>query len=303
MKLKGVVCLIASGLLIFSGCSPVSTSTGKRQQSKFYKPQNWDKPFVQVNHSNSSSKTSESPFKPDFAPDQILPEPHQTNEFQPDFSAKPPRSKTNFQPLFEEKKKTQPIARTRENSREQMDGIASWYGPNFHGKLTANGERYNQNAMTAAHKFLPINTRLRVTNMENGRYIVVRINDRGPYVDNRIIDMTHRGAKLLGFLKKGTARVRLDVVKFPASYDPAKGLKPYKQVVIQLAVFRDRNRAGDFKSQLSRRYNSIKFLVDKNSKGAYHVVAGPYDSRAKAKQVARNFKSDGVNSFVRSYRK
>ena len=92
-------------------------------------------------------------------------------------------------------------------------GIASWYGPNFHGKSTANGEIFDQNALTAAHKTLPMPTVVRVTNLENGRSIEVRINDRGPFVNNRIIDLTRRGAQLLGFEGQGTARVRVQVMK------------------------------------------------------------------------------------------
>jgi rare lipoprotein A len=92
-------------------------------------------------------------------------------------------------------------------------GIASWYGADFHGKSTANGEIYDQNALTAAHKTLPMPTLVRVTNLENGRSIEVRINDRGPFVNNRIIDLTRRGAQLLGFEGQGTAKVRVQVMK------------------------------------------------------------------------------------------
>jgi rare lipoprotein A len=91
-------------------------------------------------------------------------------------------------------------------------GIASWYGPNFHGKTTANGETYNQNDMTAAHRTLPMPSAVRVTNLENGRSIVLRINDRGPFARGRIIDVSRRGAQLLGFERNGTARVRIDIL-------------------------------------------------------------------------------------------
>lgn len=92
-------------------------------------------------------------------------------------------------------------------------GIASWYGPGFHEKATANGETYDENALTAAHKTLPMPSLVRVTNLENGRSIVVRVNDRGPFVNNRIIDMSRRGAQLLGFEQTGTAKVRVQVMK------------------------------------------------------------------------------------------
>lgn len=92
-------------------------------------------------------------------------------------------------------------------------GIASWYGPGFHGNLTANGEIYDENALTAAHRTLPMPSQVRVTNLENGRSIVVRINDRGPFKHGRIIDMSRRGAQLLGFERSGTAKVRVEILE------------------------------------------------------------------------------------------
>jgi len=91
-------------------------------------------------------------------------------------------------------------------------GIASWYGPDFHGKYTANGEVYNMNDMTAAHPTLPMPSIVRVTNLENGRSIVVRVNDRGPYIRGRIIDLSRRAAQLLGMIGKGTAKVRVQIL-------------------------------------------------------------------------------------------
>lgn len=92
-------------------------------------------------------------------------------------------------------------------------GIASWYGPGFHANQTANGEIYDENDLTAAHKTLPMPSLVRVTNLENGRALVVRINDRGPFVNNRIIDLSRRSAQLLGVEQKGTAKVRVQVLK------------------------------------------------------------------------------------------
>jgi rare lipoprotein A len=91
-------------------------------------------------------------------------------------------------------------------------GIASWYGPNFHGKDTANGETYDMNDLTAAHRTLPMPSFVRVINLENGRSIVLRINDRGPFAKGRIIDVSRRGAQLLGFKDDGTARVRVQIL-------------------------------------------------------------------------------------------
>ncbi len=91
-------------------------------------------------------------------------------------------------------------------------GIASWYGPDFHGKATANGDVFDQNDITAAHRTLPMPSIVRVTNLENGRSLVVRVNDRGPFAHGRIIDLSRRSAQLLGFEAKGTAKVRVQVL-------------------------------------------------------------------------------------------
>jgi rare lipoprotein A len=91
-------------------------------------------------------------------------------------------------------------------------GIASWYGPGFHGRLTANGEQFNQNSLTAASKTLPFGTRVRVTNRRNGRLIIVRINDRGPYVGSRVIDLSKEAMKRIGGLDSGVVPVCLNRV-------------------------------------------------------------------------------------------
>lgn len=92
-------------------------------------------------------------------------------------------------------------------------GIASWYGPGFHGKKTANGERYNQNAMTAAHKTLPLGSVVRVKNLSNGKSVVVRINDRGPYAHGRIIDLSKKAAGKIDMHANGTAKVRVTLIR------------------------------------------------------------------------------------------
>jgi len=109
------------------------------------------------------------------------------------------------------------IAKVWYYPREDYDydetGIASWYGPGFHGKTTANGEIYDQNAMTAAHRTLPLPSLVQVTNLENGRSVRVRVNDRGPFAHGRIIDMSARAAELLGFKRKGIAKVRVQILE------------------------------------------------------------------------------------------
>lgn len=94
-------------------------------------------------------------------------------------------------------------------------GIASWYGPGFHGKRTASGEIYDMYAMTAAHRTLPFGTIVRVVDLETKRSVVVRINDRGPFVEGRIIDLSYAAAVELGMVRKGLARVGLQILKWP----------------------------------------------------------------------------------------
>ncbi|MBD3392374.1 MAG: septal ring lytic transglycosylase RlpA family protein [Chitinivibrionales bacterium] len=106
-------------------------------------------------------------------------------------------------------------ARARRGARgsHRTSGVASYYGPGFHGKKTANGERFNMYRMTAAHKTLPFGTRVRVTNLDNGKSVIVRINDRGPYKKGRIIDLSKGAAKKIGMIGTGTARVRLQILR------------------------------------------------------------------------------------------
>lgn len=111
------------------------------------------------------------------------------------------------------------------NDSYDETGIASWYGPNFHGRPTANGEVFDQNLMTAAHPTLPIPSIVEVTNLENGRQVILRLNDRGPFVDDRMIDLSRGAATQLGFIGRGLARVRVRYLgpAHPASSAPQSG--------------------------------------------------------------------------------
>lgn len=133
------------------------------------------------------------------------------------------------------------------NVGDEFDGFASWYGPDFHGKLTSNGETYNMYDMTAAHKTLPMNTIVKVTNLRNRKSVVVRINDRGPFIERRIIDLSNTAAKKIDMLGAGTAPVKVEVLGFHSKdkrYTPLeKNLQssPQDQVIdgfaLQIASF------------------------------------------------------------------
>jgi rare lipoprotein A len=108
--------------------------------------------------------------------------------------------------------KTSPVARAKHH-RKGFRGLASWYGPKFHGRRTANGEKFNQHALTAAHRSFPFGTKVKVTNVRNGRSVIVRINDRGPFSGGRIIDLSRGAAKILGLLGSGTAPVTIQILR------------------------------------------------------------------------------------------
>lgn len=110
-----------------------------------------------------------------------------------------------------------PISPVRSSPRDAAIeiGQASWYGPGFHGKKTASGEVFDQGQLTAAHRTLPMGSKVRVVNLNNDRSVVVQINDRGPFVDGRIIDLSHAAARELGMLERGTTRVRLEAYSVP----------------------------------------------------------------------------------------
>ena len=126
-----------------------------------------------------------------------------------------PRYRTD--PVKPGSSRTKPTAlktTSKVKHRKVMTGVSSFYAEDFHGKLTANGEVYDMYGLTAAHKTLPLNTIVRVTNLENNKSLILRINDRGPYVKGRILDCSYGAAKKLGFTNNGTAKVKIEVIEW-----------------------------------------------------------------------------------------
>ena len=180
-------------------------------------------------------------------------------------------------------------------------GNASWYGPDFHGKLTSNGERYNMYARTAASKTLPINTYVKVTNLNNGKTTIVRINDRGPFVENRIIDLSYQAAKEIGLIKKGVAPVRLEVVSCDEAANKYASKKVYrkrnyisnknsqKSFFVQLASLYKKERAVELKRKYLSFYNKKykPFLFAKNNQ--YKLMIGKFKTSSEAREfISKN---------------
>jgi len=162
-------------------------------------------------------------------------------------------------------------------------GIASWYGKDFHGKKTSNGEIYDMYAMTAAHKTLPLGTYVRVHNLENNRELEVRINDRGPFVRGRIIDLSYTAAKKLGLVGPGTADVEIVALGTPAATDGGTG-RTFVQgdyysgnFTFQVGAFANRENAERLKRKLDEQYKNAHItLYDRGDKIFYRVRVGAF---------------------------
>ncbi len=163
-------------------------------------------------------------------------------------------------------------------------GIASWYGTKFHDRRTASGERYDMYAMSAAHRTLPLPSYVRVTNLENGRSVVVRVNDRGPFHDNRLIDLSYAAASKLGMLGKGTALVEVVALdpRDPEHTAPPPSVTPGHQprIYLQVGAFSIRDNAARLAARLDRLVrHPVQVLRGTTPRGAIHrVQIGPLAS-------------------------
>jgi rare lipoprotein A len=175
------------------------------------------------------------------------------------------------------------------------NGVASWYGPKFHGRLTANGEKYDMYGFTAAHRTLPFNTIVRVENQDNGKSVVVRINDRGPFAKNRIIDLSKRAAEEIDMIGNGTAPVKLVLLDGDLSNSRTTDLK-VATYTIQLGSFETETRAF----QLSRKIKGSRVEeIPLNNKTVYRVYYGVYVDKDKARGNQRDLQKKGFSGYVK----
>lgn len=184
-----------------------------------------------------------------------------------------------------------------------LKGIASWYGPKFHGKRTANGEIYNQHGITAAHPTLPIGTIIRVRNMRNRKVVWVRINDRGPYKKGRILDLSRGAAKRLGMLKEGTAPVQITVLRWPKKLQDDPALLPYTQYVVQVGAYPEPGKAESMLEKIQAKFTWTEFQLDYRPSGLLSIIAGPFTRHSKALNVSKRLLKHGVKNLVRRMRK
>ena len=176
-------------------------------------------------------------------------------------------------------------------------GIASWYGDKEHKNKAASGERFNKYAYTAAHKSLPFGTVVRVTNLENGRDVVVKINDRGPFVRGRIIDLSYASARSIDLIRTGTAKVKVEVISSPS----ARKDNYFKPIyTVQVGSFSSKVNASSVKNDLNSTINNKIRIEPVKIKGDtyYRVRVGMFSSKSQAESLKRKLRNYGYRGKV-----
>jgi rare lipoprotein A len=169
-------------------------------------------------------------------------------------------------------------------------GVASWYGVPFHGRLTANGERYNMYNMSAAHQHAPLGIHAIVTHLETGRMIRVRINDRGPFVKGRVIDLSYGAARRLGMIETGLAPVKIEFL--PTTQPPLT-------FIVQAGAYQDPHNAKRAEQALRVHYSNIRISAQTHAgQRFYRIHIGPFATRAEAEQVNRQLHSLGYHALI-----
>lgn len=175
----------------------------------------------------------------------------------------------------------------------RQTGVASWYGPGFHGRRTANGEIFDMNALTAAHRRLPFGTIVVVESHDTRKTVRVRINDRGPFVRGRILDLSRAAAERLGLIGTGTATVTLQVVR---SAERRSDRLEEVDFVVQAGAFRDLDRARSRLEEVRQVDRRAKIA---SNRGWHRVVIGPFRKESRAKEVVVALESQGIEALVR----
>jgi peptidoglycan lytic transglycosylase len=175
---------------------------------------------------------------------------------------------------------TQPAAATPRITIGYVEtGLASWYGRPYHGRPAADGEIYDMERMTAAHRILPFNTWVRVFDLDTSKTVDLRIIDRGPFADGRIIDISHAAARAIDMIEPGTARVRIEVIRLPEVVEGAG-------FAVQVGAFRDRRNAERVRSRMEARYGSARLVARPGSPEVWRVLVGSEPTESQAVSLA-----------------
>jgi rare lipoprotein A len=174
------------------------------------------------------------------------------------------------------------------------EGLASWYGPPYDKRRGANGEIFDKDALTAAHRTLPMNSLIRVTNLSTGQSVVVRVTDRGPFVPDRVLDLSLASAKAIGVWRPGVARVRIEVFAAPAPLDHGG------RWCVQVGAFKNENAALNLRDQLTRKYHTANVIEFTGPTGHWVRIRPLDDDKARAVEIARDLEpTEGEAYLVR----
>ena len=174
-----------------------------------------------------------------------------------------------------------------------QEGIASWYGPGFHGNKTTSGTVYDQHAMTAAHQTLPLGSNVRVTNLTNGKSVTVLINDRGPFAKGRIIDLSYAAARSVDIIAPGTAPVRVDVLDTGGQRLTA--IPDRLDYTLQVGAFSDLDKARELKARLESRHGPV---VIEPHEGYYRVRLGTFNGEDAAREYGARLSREGLPAVL-----
>jgi rare lipoprotein A len=175
-----------------------------------------------------------------------------------------------------------------------LSGLASWYGGDFHGRRTSNREIYDMYEMTAAHKTLPFGTRVMVTNLKNGRTVAVRINDRGPFVGERIIDLSYAAASMIDMVGSGVASVRLDIL----DDSPTRGPLPNPHYYVQVGSFVSEDNARDLERRLQPKFQDVVVSPYASTFRTYYRVRVKAEDRDASLRIAQVLSEDGYKVIL-----
>lgn len=183
------------------------------------------------------------------------------------------------------------LAAASANDGEMSTGIASWYGFPYHGRQAANGEVYDMEKLTAAHRTLPFGTLVRVVNLRNHKSVEVRITDRGPFIDGRVIDLSRRAAREVEMIEPGITPVRLEVIG-------ARDNGPPGRFAVQAGAFRDRRNAERCLALLGTRYGAGRIVIREGSPDLWRVLIGAKDSEESARALAARLRQEPAQQGV-----
>jgi rare lipoprotein A len=166
------------------------------------------------------------------------------------------------------------------------NGLASWYGHPYHGRAAASGEIYDMEKLTAAHRTLPFNTWVRVHDLDNGKDVEVRINDRGPFVDGRVIDLSHAAARAIEMIGPGVAKVKVEIIRTPANAEAPR-------FAVQVGAFRDQRSARRVMEEMQQKFGPARLVLREGRPSMWRVLVGDETSEDAATGLAGRIRSDG----------